>query len=537
MGNVCGDGAAVSVLQGALSPTLSVPGDDAPSPGHRVTNMAWRSCSVLLRLTGEDALRSSARGGRVSVQQRCLFRKVTRKPEQKGEEHNLKEPPPAEAPPTRRSSPSQPEQRPPPSPPRDFGLLLKPLVFTVGTSSSSSQTSPSSTQTSSSSSETSSSSQTSSSSSHTNSSPSQTNSSSSQTSSSSGHRLAPPPHRLAPPQTSSSSSQTSSSSSQTNSSSGHRLAPPQTSPSSSQTNSSSQTSSSSSQTSSSSSQTSSSSSQTSSSSGHRLTPPQFTGCSFGAAAIWQYESLKFRVQSYFDQVRADWLEKLRPQKRGNVRKEINQWWNSLSEGQRTVTGIIAANAIVFCCWRVPSLQRSMLKHFTADPASKTLCAPMLLSTFSHFSFFHLAANMYVLWSFSSSAVSMLGREQFLALYLSAATGRFGPSLGASGAIMTVLAAVCTKMPEAQLAIIFLPMFSFSAANALKAIVAMDTAGVVLGWRYFDHAAHLGGALFGIWYIMFGHELIWKNREPFVKLWHELRTGGGRGGGGGEGGAV
>ncbi|XP_034459529.1 presenilins-associated rhomboid-like protein, mitochondrial isoform X3 [Hippoglossus hippoglossus] len=275
----------------------------------------------------------------------------------------------------------------------------------------------------------------------------------------------------------------------------------------------------------------------------------FTGCSFGSAAIWQYESVKFRVQSFFDEIRADWLEKMKPQKKGDVRKEINQWWNSLSEGQRTVTGIIAANAIVFCCWRVPSLQRFMIKYFTSNPASKTLCSPMLLSTFSHFSFFHMAANMYVLWSFSTSAVSMLGREQFLAVYLSAGvfstffsyagkivTGRFGPSLGASGAIMTVLAAVCTKMPEAKLAIIFLPMFTFTAANALKAIVAMDTAGLVLGWRFFDHAAHLGGAVFGIWYILSGHELIWKNREPFVKLWHDLRTGGGRGGdGGGRGG--
>lgn len=54
-----------------------------------------------------------------------------------------------------------------------------------------------------------------------------------------------------------------------------------------------------------------------------LTPCQFTGCSFGLAAIWQYESVKFRVQSFFDQVHADWLEKLRPQKRGDFRKEVN----------------------------------------------------------------------------------------------------------------------------------------------------------------------------------------------------------------------
>ncbi|XP_063061532.1 presenilin-associated rhomboid-like protein, mitochondrial [Engraulis encrasicolus] len=275
----------------------------------------------------------------------------------------------------------------------------------------------------------------------------------------------------------------------------------------------------------------------------------FTGCSFGTAAIWQYESLKSRVQSYFDEVRADWLEKIRPQKQGDLRKQMNQWWNSLSEGQRTVTGIIALNALVFCCWRVPSLQRSMVTYFTSNPASKVLCLPMVLSTFSHYSLFHLAANMYVLWSFSTSIVSMLGKEQFLAVYMSAgavstmmsyvcktASGRLGPSLGASGAIMTVLAAVCTKMPEAKLAIIFLPMYTFTAGNALKAIVAMDTAGLVLGWRLFDHAAHLGGALFGIWYVMYGHELIWKNREPLVKLWHDFRTGGpgGRGGGGGGG---
>ncbi|KAG7471046.1 hypothetical protein MATL_G00120360 [Megalops atlanticus] len=272
----------------------------------------------------------------------------------------------------------------------------------------------------------------------------------------------------------------------------------------------------------------------------------FTGCSFGAAAIWQYESLKSRVQSYFDNVRADWLEKLRPQKQGDIRKQVNQWWNSLSEGQRTVSGIIALNALVFCCWRVPSLQRTMLMYFTSNPASKVLCSPMILSTFSHYSLFHMAANMYVLWSFSSSIVSMLGPEQFVAVYLSAgvissfvsyvsktAMGRLGPSLGASGAIMTVLAAVCTKIPEAKLAIIFLPMFTFTAGNALKAIIAMDTAGLVLGWKFFDHAAHLGGALFGIWYVSYGHELIWKNREPLVKIWHDLRTKGPGGGGTGS----
>lgn len=35
-----------------------------------------------------------------------------------------------------------------------------------------------------------------------------------------------------------------------------------------------------------------------------------------------------------------------------------------------------------------------------------------------------------------------------------------------------------------------------------------------------------------WYVTYGHELIWKNREPLVKAWHEMRTKNtGKGGGG------
>ncbi|XP_074860248.1 presenilin-associated rhomboid-like protein, mitochondrial isoform X2 [Carettochelys insculpta] len=239
----------------------------------------------------------------------------------------------------------------------------------------------------------------------------------------------------------------------------------------------------------------------------------FTGCAFGSAAIWQYEYLKSRLQNYFDEARADWMDRLRPQKKGDFRKQINKWWNSLSEDQRTMTGV--------------------------------LCSPMLLSTFSHFSFVHMAVNMCALWSFSSSIMSLLGREQFVALYLSAGvistfvsyvskvvTRTFEPSLGASGAIMAVLAVICTKIPEAKLSIILFPLFTFTAGSALKAIIAIDTAGLVLGWKVFDHAAHLGGVLFGMWYVTYGHELIWKKREVLVKAWHEMRSKS-RGKGGGE----
>ncbi|XP_013887301.1 presenilin-associated rhomboid-like protein A, mitochondrial [Austrofundulus limnaeus] len=290
----------------------------------------------------------------------------------------------------------------------------------------------------------------------------------------------------------------------------------------------------------------------------------FTGCSFGAAAILQYETLKSRVRTAKDGEELeklvlgsqdmaywhDWWNQLSGFQRQLILlvSKVDDFWNSLTEGQRTATGIIAINAAILCCWRIPSMQRTMVKYFTSNPASKTRCLPMILSCFSHYSIFHMLANMYVLWMFSSGIVSLLGREQFLAVYLSAgvistmvsyvskaATGQFYPSLGASGAVMAVLAAVCTKAPEAEFGIIFLPMVTFSAGNALKALVAIDTAGLMLGWRFFDHAAHLGGALFGIWYVTYGHKLIWTKREPLVKLWHDARSSGSRGSGSDSGG--
>ncbi|XP_047224316.1 presenilins-associated rhomboid-like protein, mitochondrial [Girardinichthys multiradiatus] len=291
----------------------------------------------------------------------------------------------------------------------------------------------------------------------------------------------------------------------------------------------------------------------------------FAGCSFGGAAILQYETLKARVQTAKDREELDklvmgsqdmaywhdWWNQLSSFQRQLLllMSVVEDIWSNLTEGQRTATGIIAINAAVLFCWRVPALQRTMIKYFTSNPASKTRCLPMVLSSFSHYSIIHMVANMYVLWMFSSGIVSLLGKEQFIAVYLSAgvistmvsyvcktATGRFYPSLGASGAVMAVLAAVCTKVPEAKLGIIFLPMITFTAGNALKALVAMDMAGLVLGWRLFDHAAHLGGALFGVWYVTYGHKLIWRRTKPLVKLWHDLRSPGGRGSrpGGGSG---
>ncbi|XP_064455800.1 presenilin-associated rhomboid-like protein, mitochondrial isoform X2 [Ornithodoros turicata] len=257
-----------------------------------------------------------------------------------------------------------------------------------------------------------------------------------------------------------------------------------------------------------------------------------TGVSFAGAIIWQYEEMRLDAQAFLEsrRIRASFHET----KYGEFRRQINTWWNRLGDGHRMAYSIIAVNVAVFLLWRVPRLQPTMIRYFSSHPASKSVCLPMLLSTFSHYSLFHLCANMIVLNSFAPGAVALLGKEQFLAMYLSGGVlssftsyvhkillGRGAMSLGASGAILSVIAAMCVQYPDAQLAIIFLPFFTFSAGMALKAVLALDTAGVVFGWQLLDHAAHLGGSLFGIGYILYGREM-WKKREGLMKVWHDLR---------------
>jgi membrane associated rhomboid family serine protease len=69
---------------------------------------------------------------------------------------------------------------------------------------------------------------------------------------------------------------------------------------------------------------------------------------------------------------------------------------------------------------------------------------ILTNTFIHASVFHLAINMYVLWSFSSMVERLFGRSRFLLIYFLSAIGSSvcsllllsadGISVGASGAI-------------------------------------------------------------------------------------------------------
>ncbi|KFM82176.1 Presenilins-associated rhomboid-like protein, mitochondrial, partial [Stegodyphus mimosarum] len=263
----------------------------------------------------------------------------------------------------------------------------------------------------------------------------------------------------------------------------------------------------------------------------------FSGCCFVSASIWQYEEMrKFALRFMNSRELSSLFDPYAPKyKRFEIRRKLSSWWNSQTEGQKISSVIIGINLCVFLLWRIPYFYPIMRKYFCASPALESSCLPMFLSTFSHYSFLHLAANMYVLHSFSTSAVSFFGKEQFLALYCSAgvissftsylykvATGRFVTSLGASGALMAILSSMCFQFPNAQLQIVFLPFFSFSAGHAIKAVMAIDLVGLFAKWKLFDHAAHLGGAIFGIVYLNYGCDYIWGKREYIFSLYHNIR---------------
>jgi len=111
-----------------------------------------------------------------------------------------------------------------------------------------------------------------------------------------------------------------------------------------------------------------------------------------------------------------------------------------------------------------------------------------------------------------------------------------PSLGASGAVYASLAVTALAYPHAQVYLIFLPMIPISIPVGFGGMLLADVIGLWRGWgyvfesiptyrncltmisiRYLDHAAHLGGAAFGMWYFYYGPDLWDSTRRQWYKL--------------------
>jgi membrane associated rhomboid family serine protease len=152
-----------------------------------------------------------------------------------------------------------------------------------------------------------------------------------------------------------------------------------------------------------------------------------------------------------------------------------------------------------------------------DRDALSLLTAVLLSTFLHAGFLHIAGNMLFLWVFGNNIEDYLGPVKFLAFYLVGGIvaafahifthlSDFFPSVGASGAVAAVMGAYIVLFPRARVNVL-VPIFFFFTFLQLSAIAVLglwfvyqfiiglqDASG---GGNAVAWMAHVGGFLFGV----------------------------------------
>jgi membrane associated rhomboid family serine protease len=220
-----------------------------------------------------------------------------------------------------------------------------------------------------------------------------------------------------------------------------------------------------------------------------------------------------------------------------------------STGRTTtiVLNLIILNAVVFLSQNLlgghdmqDAIDYFALHHYKSD-----VFRPYQIVThmFMHGSFFHLLFNMLSLWMFGTMLERIWGPKRFLTFYLicgvaAAATQlgsyaydysqidrlslssedirqyqeilRLNATVGASGAIMGVVAAFGYLFPNTQL---FIMPFPIKAKWAILGIIALDVFGGVVKVQgdNIAHFAHVGGAITGFLLVYFWNK---KNRNSF-----------------------
>jgi len=194
------------------------------------------------------------------------------------------------------------------------------------------------------------------------------------------------------------------------------------------------------------------------------------------------------------------------------------------DSRKPVLGLIGINLAVFAAWRYghkfnKKIETFMLQNFTVswNHLRHKKFHTILTSCFSHVDYWHLGLNMIVLWGWSPNVIHAVGWPKFFALYIgsglvSTVCGAWRHHLlgmsqkmtvGASGCLYGALAACCMLDPNRTAYFLLLPFIEFKLMYGLGALVAADVVGLFFRKSIFDHAAHVGGFLFGgaYWYYL------------------------------------
>lgn len=168
--------------------------------------------------------------------------------------------------------------------------------------------------------------------------------------------------------------------------------------------------------------------------------------------------------------------------------------------------LIIINVIVFVGQMVLDSSLNITMRFGLYSLNSGYFEPYQLVThmFLHGGFLHILFNMYALWLFGAVLERIWGPKKFLIFYLACglAAGvaemllvNGGPAIGASGAIMGLLAGFAYTFPNTQFYIIPFP-FPIKAKWMAAIYAAIDLFGGFAGGDDVAHFAHLGGLAMG-----------------------------------------
>ena len=229
---------------------------------------------------------------------------------------------------------------------------------------------------------------------------------------------------------------------------------------------------------------------------------------------------------------------------------FNNFGNSFGRSSTAVINLIIINVLVFIAQAMfGGMQQESrvtdlfaLHHFRSDEFK---FYQIITHMFMHGSFMHLLFNMFALYTFGSMIERIWGPKRFLIFYFICGVGaafaqlgsytyqhiiddkmlmnldqvieyqrelRITATVGASGAIMGVVAAFGYLFPNTEMMIIPIPI-PVKAKWLVLGIIAIDLFSGIAG-RPGDsvaHFAHLGGALTGFLIVFFQNR---KDRSTF-----------------------
>lgn len=178
-----------------------------------------------------------------------------------------------------------------------------------------------------------------------------------------------------------------------------------------------------------------------------------------------------------------------------------------------VINLIIINALVFFAQMAFDGQTEWLtSRLALWSFNSGLFRPYELIThmFAHAGWMHILFNMYALWLFGSMLERNWGPARFLIFYLVCGFGAAlaqlflvpsGAAIGASGAVMGLLAAFAYTYPNVQFFIIPFP-FAIRAKWIVVIYVAIDLFGGLSQTSGVAHFAHLGGLATGFILMIF-----------------------------------